>query len=482
MYATAIRRSWWLILLAIIICAALGYAKSAASPNIYQASVGFYISTPDINSQNAFNSDQFAQGRANSYAELLSGTAFASYILPDLKHNYPPAQTGDLSAEDLSHQISGSASINTVTLVATVNDTSASGALTIAQAIADKFPEYVVATDTFTKSYQIKPVVYTGPTVLPAPVSPRTKLNIAVFALAGLLLGLILSVIRFLTDISIRSPESATSSVGAPLIGRLSKYTEAQRHPLATSELGTPRAEELRQLRTNIRFISAARAVKSLVVTSPSPSEGKTTIATNLGVISAESGARVLLIEADMRRPKMAFYLGIDGTVGLSDVLTDEIAFVDAVQEWGDSGPAFLAAGSTPPNPAELLGSDRMKQLMRKLVDDYDLILLDAPPLLPVTDAAVLSEITDGALVVLRYGKTRQAHASTAAESLEKVGARIIGCVLNMCPPKSTGINDYSYYSSSDPHSSRDSKRFWNVTRRKQSRSQAPAEPSRAAR
>lgn len=447
-YLVAIRRSWWIIVVAVALGAVLGWAKSAVSPNVYQANVGFYISTPDINSQNASNSDQFAQERANSYAQLVSGTAFTDQILPIVKDEHPAFAQQDLTSAQLGRKIVGSASLNTVILEVTVKDTSRDGAFTIAQALATNFPEYVSKIDESTR-YQIKLVVYTGPSVQNAPISPRTNLNIAILAFAGLLVGLILAIGRHLLDTSARTADEAGRAVGAPTLAVLGEYRRTSTHPLAASDLGSPHAEELRQLRTNIRFIGATQALKTLVVTSSVPGEGKTTVATNLGLICAESGARVLLIDADLRLPKMADYLALDGSVGLANVLARQVDVDEAIQEWGEHGLKFLPAGSTPPNPSELLGSERMGALLATLRGQYDLIVLDTPPLLPVTDAAVLSEVADGTLFVVRYGKTRRGQISRAARILDGVGSRVIGCVLNMCPPKSGESYGYSgYYSS----------------------------------
>jgi capsular exopolysaccharide synthesis family protein len=152
----------------------------------------------------------------------------------------------------------------------------------------------------------------------------------------------------------------------------------------------------------------------------------------------------VLLIEADLRRPRVAGYLGLEGAVGLSNVLAGQVRIDDVVQQWGSHGLRVLSSGFVPPNPSELLGSRNMATLLTQLRDEYDIIIMDTPPLLPVTDAAVVAANADGAVLVTRCGKTSQARIRMALASLRAVDSRVLGCVLNMQPSK--GDAGYYYY------------------------------------
>jgi capsular exopolysaccharide synthesis family protein len=195
-------------------------------------------------------------------------------------------------------------------------------------------------------------------------------------------------------------------------------------------------------LRTNLQFLNVGRPVQVLVVTSSMPEEGKSTTAINLAVAFSDFGRRVLLIEGDLRRPRIASYLGLEGAVGLTNVLAGEVGLVDVLQPWGRGGMTVIPSGTLPPNPSELLGSPAMSELVAHLRKSYDIIIIDAPPLLPVTDAAVASSLADGVVVVVRYAKTKRNQVAQSMRSLQAVEARVLGTVLNMAPSK--GSQSYS--------------------------------------
>ena len=174
-----------------------------------------------------------------------------------------------------------------------------------------------------------------------------------------------------------------------------------------------------------------APGVRTLLVTSSVANEGKSTIAANLAATLAETGARVVLVDTDLRRPTVAPLLGIEGAAGLTTVLLGRASVADVVQDWGTSGLHVLTSGELPPNPSELVGSPAMRRLMQSLRDDYDYVVLDAPPLLPVADAAILSHAVDGALVVGNVRRVRRAELRDGLQSLESVRGRTLGLVLN---------------------------------------------------
>jgi non-specific protein-tyrosine kinase len=202
---------------------------------------------------------------------------------------------------------------------------------------------------------------------------------------------------------------------------------------------------QARQLRTNLQFVDVDHPPRAVVVTSAVPGEGKSTTAANMAITFAQAGSRVLLIEGDLRRPKVAEYLGVEGAVGLTNVLVGQVGIDDVLQPWGRSGLWVLPSGSVPPNPSELLASQNMTELLRDLETRFDLILIDAPPLLPVTDGAVAAARADGALLVVRYGHTTRAQVQLAVESLEAVDAHLLGCVFNMAPAKGGSAYSYGY-------------------------------------
>jgi capsular exopolysaccharide synthesis family protein len=251
-------------------------------------------------------------------------------------------------------------------------------------------------------------------------------------------------VVREMLDNTVKNSEALQELVGAPVLATVPTDASAPKAPLITGDATrSPRAEALRQLRTNLQFVDVDRPVRVLVVTSALPGEGKSSTAVNLGVVFAEAGQRVLLIDADLRRPKLAEYLGVEGAVGLTNLLAGQAKPDDVVQPWGPNL-WVLPSGFIPPNPSELLASRHMADLLRMFRERFDMVIIDSPPLLPVTDAAVLSTCADGAVMVARAAKTSSSQISGALRALQAVNARLLGCVLNMVPARLS--DPYAYY------------------------------------
>ncbi|MCA1721071.1 MAG: CpsD/CapB family tyrosine-protein kinase [Actinobacteria bacterium] len=204
------------------------------------------------------------------------------------------------------------------------------------------------------------------------------------------------------------------------------------------------RAEAFRQLRTNLQFLEVDEPVRSFVITSSVPKEGKSTTACNLAITLAQAGVRTLLIEGDLRRPRIADYLGLEGAIGVTNVLIGQVPLQDALQPWGNGTLSVLASGPLPPNPSELLASRGMHELLAEVEKSFDMVIIDAPPLLPVTDAAILSTMTGGALLGVRCRSTKRDQLRRAADALEAVDARVLGAVLNMVPRRGPDAY-YSY-------------------------------------
>jgi capsular exopolysaccharide synthesis family protein len=196
-------------------------------------------------------------------------------------------------------------------------------------------------------------------------------------------------------------------------------------------EARSPAAEAIRTLRTNLMFSQAVQSMQTLVVTSASPSEGKTTTASNLAVAFAQQGMRVLLLDCDLRRARLHRIFGVSREPGLTEFVlgfSDEEAVTRATSV---PGLYVIPSGKLPPNPAELLGGESMRRALTALTEGYDLIIVDTPPLLAAADAAILATLSDGVLLVLRAGSTENAAAQQSMQQLGAVGARVIGAVLN---------------------------------------------------
>lgn len=220
----------------------------------------------------------------------------------------------------------------------------------------------------------------------------------------------------------------------------------------------SPVAESYRVLRTNIQFASVDKPVKTVVVTSSTPGEGKTTTISNLAITFAQSGSKVLLIDADMRKPRVHKVFHVPNDKGLTTVLAQRVEYEDCLTRSVVDNLYILASGPIPPNPSELLSSNAMKKLMENLRNDFDIILVDAPPVGVVTDSAILSTITDGTILVVSSGKIEIEAAQRSKELLEKVNAKILGVVLNRITKENQGSSYSYYYYYSDEYESNNKK------------------------
>ncbi len=293
-------------------------------------------------------------------------------------------------------------------------------------------------------------IVVVEPALQPLnPIRPRVVQNTLLGALVGLLLSIgLVFLIEYLDD-RIRSPEQIDTVLKLPVVGLIAKmgngyHGTGRQRLIAVREPRSPVVEAFRSLRTNIQFAGVDQPIRTLLVTSAGPSEGKSTVAANLAIVMAQAGLKVTLIDGDLRRPTMHKLFNQVNRAGLTDViLRDPGQWSGLTIASGVPNLSLLLSGSLPPNPSELLGSKRMRQLVEYLHQFNDVVIMDVPPLLPVTDALVLSSLTDGVLMVIDYGRTRIGEAAQGKIQLDQSGARILGVVMNKIP---TGRRGYSYY------------------------------------
>lgn len=212
---------------------------------------------------------------------------------------------------------------------------------------------------------------------------------------------------------------------------------------ISLSNPKSPIAEQFRTIRTNIQFTSVDEELKTLIVTSAGPAEGKSTTTANLAVVFAQQGKKVLMIDADLRKPTVHYTFNKENYSGLSNVLTKQETLDEAIQPTSQENLFVLTSGPIPPNPSELLGSKGMRSLLEEAKQEFDVIILDSPPVLAVTDAQVLSNLTDGVVLVVSAGKTEVDAAKKAKELLQSAKAKILGVVLNN---KKVQDSQYYYY------------------------------------
>ena len=335
--------------------------------------------------------------------------------------------------------------VDTVLLTATVTHESQELVEQMARAVADEFVDLVDEVEnqgSGPPSVQFE--VVSGPNVTKVP--PRRAVAIAIPAAIGLVAGLGLAWLLEVRDKTIRSEAQLRALEEGPVLGTVPFDRRLREGPrgrrVAPSSAGL---EAFRQLRTNLEFIDVSSPVQILVVTSSVAEEGKTTTATNLASSLVAANRRVLIVEADLRRPTLDDYFKVAGATGLTDVIVGRGDIDAAMQPVGIKGLMLLPSGQLPPNPSELVGSEAMVQLLESLRDRFDVVIINTPPLLPVTDAAVLAAHADGVLVVVRAGRTTRQQLSLAMSALHAVGARVLGTVLNMAPTQRGSSYD-AYY------------------------------------
>jgi succinoglycan biosynthesis transport protein ExoP len=439
-YIRIIRRRWRIIVAVTLVVLAGAALATALSPKIYQAQTQLFVSTSGGSDSSALLSgSNFTQQRVLSYANVITTPTVLDPVIGTLKLNTTAAQLGD--------QITATVPLNTVLIEVAVTNTDPRVAAEVADAVGKQFTKTVADLESVTKgqSSPVKVSIVSAPTVPTTPISPKPTRNLALGVVLGLLLGLGLALLRDLLDTTIKGEKDCAEVTDATVIGGIGFDPDAPKHPLIVqADPHSPRAEAFRTLRTNLQFVNAANHPRSIVFTSSMPGEGKTTTTANLAITMAASGARVCLLEGDLRRARLLAYMGLEGSVGLTNVLIGQAELGDVLQQFTDTGVYVIGAGSVPPNPSELLGSTAMIETLRELESRFDIVIIDSPPLLPVTDAAVLSSIAGGTVVVVGAGLVDRDHLARSLQALEVVQVRVLGLVLNLLPTK--GGDAYYYY------------------------------------
>jgi capsular exopolysaccharide synthesis family protein len=263
------------------------------------------------------------------------------------------------------------------------------------------------------------------------PVTPNIPRNLAIGTVFGIFLGIAVAFLRDYFDDSVKSKDMVEKVTGVPALGLIPKFDTGDSELVAAAYPTSPAAEAFRSLRTSVKFLGVDREVRVVQITSPSPGEGKTVIAANLATVFAQAGDRVVLVGGDLRRPRAEDLLGVPLTPGLTGVLIGEVALPQAIRVVdGLPNLSVLPAGLPPPNPSELLSGERARRLVDVLAQTYDLVIIDCPPVLPVTDALVLARMADTTLLATSANRTSRRALDRTVEMLDQVGAPLVGTVL----------------------------------------------------
>ncbi len=437
------RHNVWRILLCIILGVLVMALFSWTRPVLYSAtSTGYVVVGNAENVGEIYNGTVLAQGKAMGYIPLVTSTPVAQRIIADLglEGTSPAAVAGSLSAVVVQGTVLFKVS-------ATAGDPTM--AKKLADAAIKATSEEANRLETLRMNGQasgssvVRIVPIDEATVPGAPFSPDWRRNLLIGAAMGLVAGYAVAFFTLSVDRRIRSQTDVESLTNAgvlsiiPRVSRLSGNRDVSAHD-------TFAGESVRQLRTNLRFVNIDDPPRAIVVTSPNPSEGKSTVSANLARMLAEAGNPTILIDADLRRPTQARRLKMDNLVGLTQLLAGDITLEEALVPSDTEGLTLLPSGRIPPNPSELVGSKRMQALIDSLKENYT-VIIDAPPLLPVTDAGLLTAASDGCILVVQVGKTFKEQIALSVKILQRVNGRLLGSVLNMAPRRGIGAVVYGY-------------------------------------
>lgn len=492
--------SWaWLIALAGLLAGVAAYMVSIRSTPIYESSTRLLVSAPSPISGMDPSSLVTTQTMTSTYSQMLLDRPVLEGVIGQLKLTTTP--------DELKKSISIDVVTNTQLLTITVKDPKPAQAANIANAMASVFSDRIrelqsqrfaasrdglakqvsdmeqqiaatnqlinmtsdpatleqlqarltqyrtIYSNLVTSYEQVRlaeeqtstNVVVSEPASQPyIQVSPKTAQNTLLVAVAGMLLaaGAVFAIDRL--DDTIKNPEEIRRRFNLPILGMIAWHETDEDKPIALVEPRSPTAEAFRSLRTNLTYTALDKPLRRILVTSPAPQDGKTTIASNLAVVFSQNEKQVVLVDADLRRPEVHHKFGLTNRVGLTELFVRPLDIIAGViHPVSATKMAVITSGGLPPNPSELLTSKKMGEILERLNQAFDLIILDTPPLLTVTDAAALAPSMDGVVLVAKPGSTKLGAFERSLEQLRAVGARVLGVVLNDVNPTS---RKYGYY------------------------------------
>ena len=436
----------------ILICALLSsgvglyYVKTA--PRLYTSTSRIFISTPSssVDISALAEGSSFSQQRVKSYAQVISSPYTLGPVVKKLNLNISP--------EALAGEVSASAEQDTVLIDLSVTDADPVRAADLANAIASQFEitAQLLEVDSGGAGGTSSPVKVTQisqATPSSTPSSPSFNKDMAGSVAIGAGIGMLIAYWRYRLQNTVKN---SSHLQGLPLLMAAGFDPLAWESPLISDiDKYSPRAESFRLLRTNILNASQTKLIRTIGVTSALSGEGKTTTAANLSISLAQLGKEVLLIEADLRRPRLSNYFNLDRESGTSEMLLTAsvapryLSLTKFIKKTKIKGLSVITSGKIPDYPAELLGSEKFGPILRVLSEKFDFIVVDLPPSLPVADAAIVGGLLDGNLIVIKAGDTRIPQFKGVVNLLQSNHAPILGCCINMIPFDSRDAEDYGY-------------------------------------
>lgn len=447
-----LRAHWIAVTVATLIGAVAALGWSAVQPRVYSADTTGIVTAVggDGTSGSALVGNQLAQSRVKSYLNLGSWRTVAEHAIDELEL--------DTSPDVLVNQITVTNPVDTTALKVTATGSTPESAQALAEAWLDGMSIEIEKLEggTAAAPAAISLVVGDSARLPSSPSSPNTRLIVIVGALAGLAAGLVYAFVRHTVDRRVRHPRDIERETGISVIGTLPlERSMSEKRQVIDFSLESQHGvsqhtiESMRELRTNLQFIDVDNPPRIIVVTSSVPGDGKSTVSVNLASSLAAAGQWAVLIDCDLRRPVIADIFEMPHDVGLTDVLAGRAELQDVAHRPSRDVPlAVIGSGRIPPNPSELLGSQRMRDFLAE-ISKSAIVILDSPPVLPVTDAAVLAAGADGVLIVVSSGKTTFEVLQRAIANITRTSGRVLGVVLNRVPRKGAESAYYGreYYS-----------------------------------
>lgn len=440
-YWGILRKHWRSITALTFVAILAAAAFSLLTAPTYTATTSVFLSVKSVSSTGELSSGStFAENQVQSFARVARTPIVLQPVIDDLGL--------DVTSEELAESLTVTVPVNTATIDLAVVDGDPAQAAAIAAAVGESTVEIVkeLSPPAADGSELVVATIIRPATVPTSPTTPKVLQNLALGLLLGLLLGVGQAILRDTMYTRIRNQRDLEAVTDRAILGSVMVDETLDHRSVAGLVDGHSLAgESYRRLRTNLQYLGLEEGQRSIVVTSTVPGEGKTTTAINTAAAMAEAGMRVLLIDADLRRPRVADALNLEGSAGLTQVLIGRATLADVIQPYGHGTLDVLVSGPIPPNPSEMLGFESMQRLLDQAAKYYHAVIIDTPPLLPVTDAAVLSRITGGALVVVGSRVVKRSELVASLDSLDRVEARVLGLVLNRIKREDEDRYGYAY-------------------------------------
>lgn len=442
-FVRLLRRRWVTVVCTLLVTLAAVIAYTVIQTPMYQASTRLFVSNKlGASAADLYQGNRLSQERVVSYTQLITGETLADRTIERLNLNMSPKK--------LRSRVTAKSKPNTVLIEISVMDESPVKARDIANALSEEFVTMVreLETPSNGSTPDARVVIEQRAKVPGEPVVPKPARNIAIGAFLGVLFGFALALARELLDNTVKDREVLEHLTDSGVVGLIPLDKSRRSDPAILFESDNSAvAEAFRKLRTNLQFLSVDDPPRLIVVTSSVPNEGKTTTSINLALALAEADHNVVLVDGDMRRPSLAKRLALVEVAGFSTVLSGAAQLEDVLQTTSFPRLTVLTAGAVPPNPSELLASMAAKKTLNEMRSRYDYVVVDSPPLLAVTDAAILAAESDGALVLIKAGETKRDQLRHGVGTLRDVGARLLGTILTMVPTRGSGAYGYGNYS-----------------------------------